>query len=131
MVHILFVDDEPDLESMIRQKFRKQVRDGLVELHFSSDGQQALDFLEKEKGVQLMFTDINMPVMTGLELLSNLKKKYSSVISVVISAYDDLEKRKIAFDNGAFEFLTKPINFPQLEQTLQKTLDMISKRPSC
>jgi len=124
--HLLIVDDEPDLEIMITQRLRKEIRSGKYALHFAQNGQEALEVLIKNPEISVVITDINMPIMTGLELLSNINKLQNATLKVVIvSAYGDMKNIRFAMNNGAFDFLTKPIDFTDLEKTIEKTLQLI------
>jgi signal transduction histidine kinase len=127
---ILIVDDEPDLEPMILQRFRRAIRAGELEFVFARNGVEALDKLENEPEIPVVLTDINMPVMDGLTLLSRLEARNAHngtqlSKAVVISAYGDLENIRTAMNRGAFDFLTKPIDFQDVEITLHKTLDYV------
>lgn len=121
-VKILVVDDEPDLETLIRQRFRRQIRDSRYEFLFARDGEDALRTLEIEPGISVVLTDINMPRMDGLTLLGHIGGLNRLLRSVVISAYGDLDNIRVAMNRGAFDFLTKPIDFTDLEVTLEKTV---------
>jgi sigma-B regulation protein RsbU (phosphoserine phosphatase) len=121
-IKILVVDDEPDLEFLIRQKFRKQVRDGEFELHFAGNGIEALEKLHADRTIDLVLSDINMPQMDGLTLLGKLGELGPTPKAVVVSAYGDMDNIRTAMNRGAFDFLTKPIDFHDLEITIQKTL---------
>lgn len=124
---ILIVDDEPDLEQLIRLRFRKQViRDG-YEFIAAYNGREALDILQNDKMIDLVLTDINMPKMDGLTLLKKIRELNNPVLrAIVISAYGDMENIRTAMNNGAFDFVTKPIDFEDLGITIQKTLREIS-----
>jgi signal transduction histidine kinase len=126
---ILIVDDEPDLEPMILQRFRRAIRAGELEFVFARNGIEALDRLQDDPEIPVVMTDINMPGMDGLTLLSRLEERNSHGTplskAVVISAYGDLENIRIAMNRGAFDFLTKPIDFQDVEITLHKTLDYV------
>ena len=124
---ILIVDDEPDLELLIRQKFRRHVREGRFELSFAQNGQEALDKLEEDKTIDLVLSDINMPVMDGLTLLARLEGFDRLLKAVIVSAYGDMENIRIAMNRGAFDFITKPIDFQDLEITIDKTIKTISE----
>ena len=119
---ILFVDDEPDLEALILQKFRRQIRDGLLTLMFARDGLEALEALEQNPHVDMVVSDINMPRMDGLSLLAKLQESEDKKSTVIVSAYGDMSNIRIAMNRGAFDFLTKPIDFADLEATIQKTI---------
>ncbi|WP_426610296.1 adenylate/guanylate cyclase domain-containing protein [Bradyrhizobium sp. McL0616] len=119
---ILFVDDEPDLEALILQKFRKQIRDGQVAIMFARDGLDALDSLERHPDVDLVVADINMPRMDGLTLLAKLQEAEDKKSTIIVSAYGDMSNIRTAMNRGAFDFLTKPIDFVDLETTILKTI---------
>jgi adenylate cyclase len=119
---ILVVDDEPDLETLIQQKFRHQIRDGGVNFLFARDGVEALTMLEGNKDVDLVVTDINMPRMDGLSLLQKLQEKEDKLSTIIVSAYGDIANIRTAMNRGAFDFLTKPIDFLDLETTIAKTI---------
>lgn len=118
--HILVVDDEPSLEALIRQKFRKQIRKREMEFIFAYNGVEALNILNENKEIGIILTDINMPEMDGLTLLSKLKEQNRLYRSVVISAYGDMENIRTAMNLGASDFITKPIDLKDLETTLEK-----------
>ena len=123
---ILVVDDEPDLEVLIRQRFRKQIRDEELRFEFAQNGVQALQKLEEHLDVSVILSDINMPEMDGLTLLERIAERNNpSLKSVIISAYGDMENIRTAMNRGAFDFLTKPIDFADLELTLQKTMQQL------
>src|SRR4028119_889549 len=119
---ILFVDDEPDLESLIYQKFRKKIRTEEWQLFFAPNGVQALEKLKERPDIDIVVTDLNMPEMDGLTLLSELNQINLPFKTIVISGYGDLKNIRNAMNLGAFDFLTKPIDFQDLEITLNKTL---------
>jgi PAS domain S-box-containing protein len=119
---ILVVDDEPDLASLIRQKFRTRIRNHELEFIFAGHGQEALDLLQSHPDIDVMFTDIRMPVMDGLTLLMKFKELQILTKAVVMSAFSDMVNIRTAMNRGAFDFLTKPIDFEDLEITLHKTL---------
>ena len=120
---MLVVDDEPDLESLIRQKFRKQIREGEYEFLFAHNGVDALEKIVDHPDLSLILSDINMPEMDGLTLLQKLNDiKNRSLKSVIVSAYGDMQNIRTAMNLGAFDFVTKPINFGDLEVTINKTL---------
>lgn len=121
-VEILVVDDEPDLQLLIRQKFRKKIRSNEWAFHFAHNGFEALDVLDHNPGVSLIMTDINMPGMDGLTLLDRLSHRSEIFKSIVISAYGDLSNIRTAMNRGAFDFVTKPVDFDDLEITIAKTL---------
>lgn len=119
---ILVVDDEPDLELLIVQKFRKQIRTGDFSFTFARDGIEALERLKNDTEIDIVLTDINMPRMDGLDLLNHLKDMQDFLKAIIISAYDDMENIRTAMNRGAFDFVTKPINFQDLEVTIEKAL---------
>jgi len=120
--HILFVDDEADLEPLVLQKFRRQIRDGSISFLFARDGIEALERLEDDCNVDLVVTDINMPRMDGLSLLQKLQEGEDALSTIVVSAYGDMSNIRTAMNRGAFDFLTKPIDFADLEATIAKTV---------
>jgi DNA-binding NtrC family response regulator len=119
---ILVVDDEPDLEELILQKFRRQIREGNVAFVFARDGLEALQSLEQRPDVDLVVSDINMPRMDGLSLLQKLQEAEDKKSTIIVSAYGDMSNIRTAMNRGAFDFLTKPIDFADLEATIDKTL---------
>lgn len=119
---ILVVDDEPDLEALVRQKFRRQIREGVVAFLFARDGTEALDALKANDGISLVVTDINMPRMDGLTLLQKLQENEKKLSTIIVSAYGDMANIRTAMNRGAFDFVTKPIDFQDLETTIEKTL---------
>jgi signal transduction histidine kinase len=120
------VDDEADLELLIRQKFRHRIRSNELQFEFASNGVEALQKLDTNKDLDMVLTDINMPVMDGLTLLSKIKEKENHYKAVVVSAYGDMENIRTAMNRGAFDFLTKPIDFNDLETTINKTLTEVN-----
>jgi adenylate cyclase len=123
----LGVDDEPDFELLIRQRFRRQIRDGEFTFRFAHHGREALDMLVAEPDIDLILLDINMPVMDGLTLLNELRERKSPVRAIIVSAYGDMTNIRTAMNSGAFDFVTKPVDFADLEVTIQKTLADITK----
>ncbi|TDJ06318.1 MAG: response regulator [Deltaproteobacteria bacterium] len=119
--NILVVDDEPDLELLISQKFRKKVRNNEFNFTFAHNGVEALAKLA-DNNVDIVLTDLNMPEMDGLTLISKLREQYPNTKSVIISAYGDMVNIRKALNHGAFDFLTKPIDFEDLEITISKTI---------
>ena len=122
MTKILVVDDEPDLEVLIKQKFRKNIRENQYQFIFAANGRHALTQLENHKDVDIVLSDINMPEMDGLTLLSRLGEQNHLLKSIIVSAYGDMENIRTAMNRGAFDFITKPINFEDLEVTMNKTI---------
>jgi class 3 adenylate cyclase len=119
---ILVVDDEPDLETLVLQKFRRQIRDGEVSFLFARDGLEALQAIGEHPEVDLVVSDINMPRMDGLSLLQRLQEADDKKSTIIVSAYGDMSNIRTAMNRGAFDFLTKPIDFGDLELTIGKTL---------
>lgn len=122
---VLVVDDEPDLEALVLQKFRRQIRDGRLEFVFAHDGIEALQAIERQPHVDLVVLDINMPRMDGLSLLAKLQEREDKKSAIIVSAYGDMSNIRTAMNRGAFDFLTKPIDFVDLEATILKTLGHI------
>ena len=122
---LLVVDDEEDLELLIRQKFRRPIRQGEIDFVFARNGQEALNRLAENPDIRLVLSDINMPVMDGLTLLSQLASAHPEIRAVIVSAYGDMDNIRTAMNRGAFDFVTKPIHFEDLELTIRKTLEHI------
>lgn len=122
MAKILVVDDETDLEVLIKQKYRKQIRQNEYEFVFACNGREALEKLGAEPGVDLVLSDINMPEMDGLTLLTKINELNPLLKAVIVSAYGDMDNIRTAMNRGAFDFVTKPINFEDLTITMEKTL---------
>lgn len=125
MAKILVADDEMDLETLIRQKFRKQIRDEKYEFIFAMNGNDALEKLKQHPDINLVLSDINMPEMDGLTLLSVLNESNPMLKTVMVSAYGDMDNIRIAMNHGAFDFVCKPVNFEDLELTIEKTLQHV------
>ena len=125
-IKIMVVDDEVDLEPLICQKFRRQIREGKYDFVFAHNGLEALTKLIEFPEIGIILSDINMPEMDGLTLLMKLKElKNPGLKTVIISAYGDMENIRTAMNRGAFDFLTKPISFDDLEITINKTIEEI------
>ncbi len=122
---ILVVDDEPDLEALIVQRFRRQIRDGQFSFVFAQDGIGALEHLQGEHGIDMVISDINMPRMDGLTLLARLLERDDRLSTIIVSAYGDMANIRTAMNRGAFDFLTKPIDFADFETTITKTLQSL------
>ncbi len=122
----LVVDDEKDVEMLFRQKFRKELRNRLLELEFALSGQEALELLRNRKppDVMYIFSDINMPGMTGLQLLEQVKNEFPTIRVSMISAYGDKENYEKAMNSGAREFFTKPIDFDSLKMEIHRMLEI-------
>jgi adenylate cyclase len=118
---ILVVDDEADLELLIKQKFRRKIRENAYEFLFASNGQEALERLRDNPDIDIVLSDINMPVMDGLTLLGRLPEASPMTKTVMVSAYGDMENIRAAMNHGAFDFVCKPVDFNDLELTIEKT----------
>ncbi len=125
-IKVLIVDDEPDLEFLIRQRLSDQIEDGLYDFVFALNGMSALEQIRLHPDLDLVLSDINMPGMDGLTLLSQITETNPFLKVVMISAYGDMNNIRTAMNKGAFDFLTKPIDFRDLEQTVQKTARHVS-----
>jgi len=119
---ILVVDDEPDLELLIVQRFRRQIREGEFSFTFATDGVNALAALAADPDIDMLLCDINMPRMDGLTLLARLQEQEDNRATVIVSAYGDMANIRTAMNRGAFDFVTKPIDFADLDATISKTL---------
>ena len=119
---ILVVDDEPDLEILVRQKFRRRIRRGEFEFTFAQNGLEALERLAENPELEMILSDINMPRLDGLSLLNALGEVNPEIRAVMVSAYGDMDNIRTAMNRGAFDFVTKPIDFEDLETTIDKTL---------
>jgi adenylate cyclase len=127
MSKILVADDEADLEVLIKQKFRRQIRESQYEFLFALNGVEALERLKENPDIDMVLTDINMPEMDGLTLLQKLHDVNPMLKSVIVSAYGDMENIRTAMNRGAFDFITKPVNFDDLEITMKKTLEHVKQ----
>ena len=124
---ILVVDDEADLETLIKQKFRQKIREHKYEFLFAINGVKALEQLQEHNDVDVVLSDINMPEMDGLTLLSKLNEQNSLLKAVIVSAYGDMENIRTAMNRGAFDFITKPVDFEDLEITMEKTIKHVNQ----
>jgi len=127
MAKILVVDDETDLEVLIKQKFRQKIREHKYEFLFAINGKHALEQLELNTDVDIVLSDINMPEMDGLTLLSKINEQNTLLKAVIVSAYGDMENIRTAMNRGAFDFVTKPVNFEDLELTMEKTISHVKQ----
>ena len=127
MTKILVADDEADLEMLIKQKFRRQIRENKYSFVFAINGQDALDKLKEHTDVSLILSDINMPEMDGLTLISKLNEVSPLIKAVVVSAYGDMDNIRTAMNRGAYDFLTKPVNFDDLELTIERTIKHVAQ----
>ena len=119
---ILVVDDEPDLEPLMLQRMRRQIRTGLYEFVFAHNGLEALEQLRQNEGIDMVLSDINMPQMDGLTLLQQIPKVDPNVRAIIVSAYGDMENIRTAMNRGAFDFVTKPLDFEDLKVTIDRTV---------
>lgn len=127
MAKILVVDDEADLEVLIKQKFRQKIREHKYEFVFAVNGKHALEQLEINTDVDVVLSDINMPEMDGLTLLSKINEQNTLLKAVIVSAYGDMENIRTAMNRGAFDFVTKPVNFEDLELTMERTIKHVNQ----
>ncbi|HEX2151458.1 MAG TPA: response regulator [Stellaceae bacterium] len=120
-VSILVVDDEPDVAELFRQRFRREMRQGTYVLHFAGSGEEALGKLAQgiEPHLIVILSDINMPGMDGLTLLREIKTRRPELPVMMVTAYGDDERRRIAGEHGAAEFINKPVDFDLLKKQLQ------------
>jgi DNA-binding NtrC family response regulator len=119
---VLIVDDEADLEILIRERFRRQIKDGKLDFVFAANGHEALAKLKEDAALEIVMSDINMPIMDGLTLLSKLPDIDRVLKMVIVSAYGDMPNIRTAMNRGAYDFLTKPIDFRDFEVTLNKAV---------
>ena len=119
---ILVVDDEPDLEPLILQRMRRNIRAGRYAFVFAHNGVEALEVLRRDSDIDMVVSDINMPQMDGLTLLEQIPKVDPNIRSVIVSAYGDMRNIRTAMNRGAFDFVTKPLDFEDLQITIERTL---------
>jgi len=122
MAKILVVDDEADLELLVKQKFRRKIRENVYEFVFAQNGEEALERVKEHPDLDIVLSDINMPIMDGLTLLSRLPEANPMLKAVVVSAYGDMQNIRTAMNRGAFDFITKPVDFADLDLTMEKTI---------
>jgi adenylate cyclase len=127
MAKILVVDDEPDLEVLIKQRFRKQIRDRQYEFIFAINGADALEKIRESQDLDIVLSDINMPEMDGLTLLDKMGSLNPILKAVIVSAYGDMDNIRVAMNRGAFDFITKPVNFEDLDLTIIKTIRHVTQ----
>ena len=120
---ILVVDDEPDLEALVRQRMRREIRSGKFVIEFAQNGLEALAKMEQQDRFDMVLSDINMPKMNGLELLERIPEVDPDVRAVIVSAYGDMRNIRTAMNRGAFDFVTKPVDFGDLRVTIDRTLE--------
>jgi class 3 adenylate cyclase/ActR/RegA family two-component response regulator len=125
MNKILVVDDETDLEILIKQKFRRQIREKEFEFVFAINGVEAIERIQQHPDIEVVLSDINMPEMDGLTLISKLNTINPTIKAVIVSAYGDMENIRSAMNKGAFDFIMKPVNFEDLEITMRKTIQYV------
>jgi adenylate cyclase len=121
-LNILMVDDEPDLDLLIRQRFRKEISQGHYDFTFARNGREALAILQDHPEIKIVVTDLHMPQMNGIELLIQVRNRFPHTKNLVISAYGDQQNVSMARNAGAIDFLTKPINFIEFESKLTTLL---------
>jgi len=122
MAKILVVDDEADLELLVKQKFRRKIRENVYEFVFAANGEEALQKVAEHDDIDIILSDINMPVMDGLTLLSRLPEANPMLKAVVVSAYGDMQNIRTAMNRGAFDFVVKPVDFEDLDVTMERTI---------
>lgn len=127
MTKILVADDEADLEVLIRQKFRQKIREEKYTFVFAINGVEALKKLQEHPDISIILSDINMPEMDGLTLLGKLNEVAPMSRTVMVSAYGDMDNIRTAMNRGAFDFVTKPVNFEDLEVTMEKTIRYVNQ----
>jgi adenylate cyclase len=125
MAKILVVDDEADLELLVKQKFRRKIRENLYEFVFACDGEDALEKIKENPDLDIVLSDINMPRMDGLTLIGHLKDSNPVLKAVVVSAYGDMQNIRTAMNRGAFDFVCKPVDFNDLDITIEKTVKYV------
>lgn len=119
---ILIVDDEPDLEPLIMVRMRRKIKAGVYGFHFARNGVQALEVLNKHPEIGIVISDINMPEMDGLTLLEQIRKVDPNIRAIIVSAYGDMRNIRTAMRRGAVDFITKPLNFEDFEETIDRTV---------
>ena len=127
MAKILVVDDEADLEALVKQKFRRKIRENVYEFIFAQNGEEALQKVSEHPDLDIVLSDINMPVMDGLTLLSRLPEANPIIKAVVVSAYGDMQNIRTAMNRGAFDFVCKPVDFDDLDVTMEKTINYVKQ----
>jgi adenylate cyclase len=125
MAKILVVDDEADLEILVKQKFRRKIRENEYEFIFAQNGEEALQRIKENPDLDIILSDINMPVMDGLTLLTHLPEANPTLKAVVVSAYGDMQNIRTAMNRGAFDFVMKPVDFDDLDITMQRTITYV------
>lgn len=116
---VLIVDDEEDIDILTRQRFRREIQSGEYVFHFARNGQEALERVAETTSIDIVVTDVNMPQMNGFELLLKMRDKHPAIKTVIISAYSDEQSMKTATKSGAAAFISKPLDFKELQSTLK------------
>ena len=124
---ILVVDDEPDLEHLVLQRMRREIRSGRYSFVFARNGFEALERLEGDDGIDIVITDINMPEMDGLTLLEQIPAHAPRCSCLIVSAYGDVKNVRAAMNRGAYDFLNKPIDFEDLRRTIDKSMEHLAQ----
>ena len=127
MAKILVVDDEADLEALVKQKFRRKIRENVYEFVFAQNGEEALQKVSEHPDLDIVLSDINMPIMDGLTLLSRLPEANPILKAIVVSAYGDMQNIRTAMNRGAFDFVCKPVDFDDLDLTMEKTINYVKQ----
>src|SRR5258708_31533489 len=127
MAKILVVDDETDLELLIKQKFRRKIRENIYEFVFAQNGEEAIERLSEHPDMDIILSDINMTLMDGLVLLTRLPEATPIVKAVMVSAYGDMQNIRTAMNRGAFDFVCKPVDFEDLDLTMEKTIQHVKQ----
>jgi len=127
MAKILVVDDEADLEALVKQKFRRKIRENVYEFVFAQNGEEALQKVSEHPDLDIVLSDINMPIMDGLTLLSRLPEANPILKAIVVSAYGDMQNIRTAMNRGAFDFVCKPVDFDDLDVTMEKTINYVKQ----
>lgn len=128
MEKFLFVDDEVDIEFLAKQKFRKQIAGGLFQLLFSQHGEDALSMIKRDPHIAVVIVDLNMPGMDGFTLLDKLKEVNPTITTIIVSAYGDMKTVRQAMNKGAFDFITKPVDFKDLEDVMIRAIALYKKK---
>ena len=127
MTKILVADDEPDLEILIKQKFRQKIREQKYEFVFAVNGREALEKVKLYPDIEVVLSDINMPGMDGLTFIGHVHDINPLIKTVIISAYNDISNIRTAMNRGAFDFIVKPVNFDDLQVTLDRTIQEVEQ----
>src|ERR1700744_2860621 len=127
MAKILVVDDEADLEALVKQKFRRKIRENVYEFVFAQNGEEALQKVGEHPDLDIVLSDINMPIMDGLTLLSRLPEANPIIKAIVVSAYGDMQNIRTAMNRGAYDFVCKPVDFDDLDLTMEKTINYVKQ----